>query len=63
MSYDDWKLATPWDSEIAITVSFDCHKCEGYNEGVEAITSRGDEEVFVECGYCEVENTIYRGGN
>jgi hypothetical protein len=63
MSYDDWKLATPWDSEIAITVSFDCDKCEEYNEGLEAITSRGDEEVFVECDYCGIENTIYRGGN
>ena len=61
MSYDDWKLATPWDGEIAITVSFDCSECQEYNDQIEAITSRGDREVFVYCEYCDKENSLERG--
>jgi C4-type Zn-finger protein len=58
MSYDDWKLATPWDDEVAMSVSFDCSKCEYYNEDVDAVGSSRCDEVYVECEECGVENSV-----
>jgi len=45
--YDSWKLATPWDGEVAMTVSFDCDGCGYYTGDVDAIGSRGSDEVIV----------------
>lgn len=56
--YDGWKLSTPWDDEVAMTVSFDCTDCEEYNESVDAVGSRNSDEVYVECEYCGYENCV-----
>jgi C4-type Zn-finger protein len=56
--YDSWKLATPWDGEVAMTVSFDCDGCGYYNGDVDAIGSRGSDEVIVYCYECDAENTV-----
>lgn len=56
--YDGWKLATPWDDEVAMSVSFDCDKCEEYNEDVECVGSRSSDEVYVECESCGQENCV-----
>jgi C4-type Zn-finger protein len=56
--YDSWKLATPLDDEVAMTVSFDCSSCEYYNDDVDAIGSRGSDEVIVYCYECDAENTV-----
>lgn len=56
--YDGWKLATPWDDEVALTVSFDCHECEHEHDSVDAVGSRGSDEVYVECENCGVENCV-----
>lgn len=59
--YDGWKTATPWDDEISLSVSFDCEKCEHENDSVEAIGSRGSDEVYVECEECGAENCVSVG--
>jgi transcription elongation factor Elf1 len=56
--YDGWKTATPWDDEVAMTVSFDCSKCEAENNGVDAVGSSRSDEVFVECEECGAENSV-----
>ena len=56
--YDGWKLSTPWDDEIAMNVSFECSKCEFYNEDMDAVGSRGSDEVYVECHECGTENSV-----
>ena len=61
--YDGWKLSTPWDDEVAVTVSFYCQSCEVYNENVDAVAGRRDEEVYVECDECGVMNTADTGGD
>lgn len=61
--YDGWKTATPWDDEVAITVSFECEECEHYNEGVETVVGRGSDDAPVECEECGVENSVTLGGD
>jgi len=56
--YDGWRTATPWDDEVAITVSFDCGSCEAYNENIDAITGSGCDEVEVECEECGIMNNV-----
>jgi hypothetical protein len=56
--YDGWKLATPWDDEVAMTVSFDCESCEEFNDAIETVGSRNSHEVYAECEYCEAENCV-----
>lgn len=56
--YDSWKLATPWDDEVARTVSFDCSNCEEYNDSVDVVVGRRDEEVDTECESCGVMNSV-----
>lgn len=58
MDYDSWKLATPWDDEVAMTVSFECSKCEAENSEVDAVGSSRSDEVFVECEECGAENSV-----
>ena len=58
MSYDDWKLATPWDDEVALTVSYECGECEHEHDGVDAVGSRGSDEVIVHCENCDAENCV-----
>ena len=58
--YDGWKLATPWDDEIAIDVSFECSECEAENLNVEAVTGKHDTEVYVSCDECGEENVVDR---
>jgi hypothetical protein len=58
MDYDSWKLATPWDDEVAMTVSFECRDCEHYNEDIETVGSRRSDEVYEQCEECGVENTV-----
>ena len=60
MDYDSWKLATPWDDEIAIDVSFECSECEAENLNVEAITGKRDSEIYVHCEDCDAENVLDR---
>jgi uncharacterized Zn finger protein len=60
MSYDDWKLATPWDDEVSLTVSFECTSCETDNRHVDAIAGKRDSEVYVECNECGVMNSVER---
>lgn len=57
--YDSWKLATPWDSEVATTVTFDCEHCDKENKRVEVVIDRGDEYVDTECGQCGKMNAVY----
>jgi transcription elongation factor Elf1 len=59
--YDSWKLATPWDDEVAITVSFECWNCEADNDSVEAIVGKRDSEAIVFCEDCDAENSVDRG--
>lgn len=59
--YDAWKLATPWDDEVVFHVSFDCTSCEAENNDVEAVGSRGCEEVITCCSECDAENSVYVG--
>jgi hypothetical protein len=59
--YDGWKLSTPWDDEVEVSVSFECKSCEVYNENVDAVAGRRDEEVYVECVECGVMNTADTG--
>jgi hypothetical protein len=56
--YEGWRTATPWDDEVAMTVSFECRKCEHYNDDVDAIGSRGSDEVIVYCYECDAENSV-----
>lgn len=56
--YDSWKLATPWDDEVSMNVSFECHSCEHYNEDVDAVGSRRSDEVIVYCEECDAENCV-----
>lgn len=56
--YDGWKLSTPWDNEISISVEFECTECEDWNEQSDVISSRGADEVYVECSSCGHENTV-----
>ncbi len=56
--YDGWRTATPWDDEVAMNVSFDCCCCEELNEDVEAVGSKGSDEVLVECSECGAENSV-----
>lgn len=58
MDYDSWKLATPWDDEVAMTVSFECKDCEHYNEDIDTVGSRGSDEVYEQCEECGVENVV-----
>lgn len=60
MDYDSWKLATPWDDEISITVSFECSSCEADNNNVEATVGSRDSEAIVYCDECDAENSIDR---
>jgi hypothetical protein len=59
--YDGWKLATPWDDEIATTVSFECNHCDEYNDDVDVVIGRKDDEVYVDCYNCNAENTVSLG--
>ena len=61
--YDGWRTATPWDDEKAFNVSFTCSECEEEHEDVEAVGSRGSDEVIVECDECGVENSVDVGGD
>jgi len=54
--YDGWKLATPWDDEKSITVSFSCHKCEEWNESIE-VTVGKSMEWETECSECGATNS------
>jgi len=56
--YDGWRTATPWDDEVAMTVSFDCKKCDAEHDSVDAVGSRGSDEVIVECDECGAENSV-----
>jgi transcription elongation factor Elf1 len=56
--YDGWRTATPWDDEVAMTVSFECHKCDAEHDSVDAIGSSGSDEVIVECDECGAENSV-----
>lgn len=56
--YDAWKLATPWDDEVALTVQFECRECEAYHEDHDAVGSRGSDEVIVYCDECGAENYV-----
>jgi hypothetical protein len=58
MDYDSWKLATPWDDEVSVTVSFECNHCEEFNDDVDAIAGRRDDYVYVDCYNCNAENTV-----
>jgi hypothetical protein len=58
MSYDDWKLATPWDDEVSFKIDFDCYKCEYYNESVEVVVGRGADEAEAECQDCGELNYV-----
>lgn len=60
--YDGWRTATPWDDEVAFTVTYVCSKCQLENEDTEAIGSRGSDEVIVYCGNCDTENCVTVGG-
>lgn len=59
--YDAWKLSTPWDNEVSISVSFECTECEEWNENDDVTVSRGDDEAYVECFECGKENSVYIG--
>jgi transcription elongation factor Elf1 len=61
--YDGWKTATPWDDEVETTVSFECEKCEHYNEDITVVVGRGSEDAPVECEECGVENNADLGGD
>jgi uncharacterized Zn finger protein len=61
MSYDDWKLATPWDDEREITVSFECKECEVENEGIDVIVGGKSGDVDVECEDCGTTNNVSFG--
>lgn len=63
MDYDSWKLATPWDDEISISVSFECKQCEFYHDSVEAVAGKRDDYVEVECEECTVMNSVDIGGD
>ena len=52
--YDAWKLATPWDDEKEITISFDCKECEEPNE--QTVTVGRSLEWEVECSHCDAKN-------
>jgi C4-type Zn-finger protein len=56
--YDGWRTATPWDDEVTMTVTFTCDKCEFENEDVEAVGSRGSDEVITCCSECGAENSV-----
>jgi len=56
--YDGWKLSTPWDDEVAMTVSFECDECQEWNESVDAVGSKGSYEVHVECENCYHMNCV-----
>jgi len=58
--YDEWKLATPWDDEISITRSYECPKCEEWNEDQEITTSSGASEIITYCDHCEEEVCLDR---
>lgn len=60
MDYDSWKLATPWDDEISITVSFECWNCTADNDSVEATVGKRDSEAIVYCDECDAENSVDR---
>ena len=60
MSYDDWKLSTPWDDEVSVIVSFECSSCEVSNEHVDAVAGKHDDVVYVECNDCGVMSTVDR---
>lgn len=62
MSYDDWKLATPWDDEVSRTVSFQCGECEELNESIEVVVGKRDDYVDVECEECGQVNVVDIGG-
>jgi RNase P subunit RPR2 len=56
--YDGWKLSTPWDDEVALTVSFTCHKCETEHDDYSATGSSKSSEVIVTCDECGAENSV-----
>lgn len=58
MSYDDWKLATPWDDEVSRTIDFECKYCEEYYEDLEVIVGRNSYGVDVECEKCKQNNYV-----
>jgi len=63
--YDGWKLSTPWDDEVSMSVSFDCSndECEQPNENVEVVAGRRDDYVDVECEECGKVNGVDIGGD
>jgi hypothetical protein len=61
--YDGWKLSTPWDDEVAMTVEFECSKCEHYHEDYDAVGSSRSDEVIVYCDECGAENSVDVGGD
>jgi uncharacterized Zn finger protein len=61
MSYDDWKLATPWDDEREIFVSFECKECEVENESIDVIVGGKSGDVDVECVECGTTNNVSFG--
>ena len=61
MDYDDWKLATPWDDEVSISVSFECQECEYENESIDSVIGRGDLYVEEFCEECNASNQVYLG--
>lgn len=61
MSYDDWKLATPWDDEVSLTIEFECKDCQLWHEDFEVIVGSDSYGVDVECAECGTENYIELG--
>ena len=61
--YDGWKLSTPWDDEVSMTVYFDCKECEQPNEDIEVVVGKRDDYVDVECEECDKVNTVDIGGD
>ena len=58
--YDEWKLATPWDDEREISVSFVCDKCDEENE-TEIVVGGRSGDADVECEHCGENNCVSFG--
>jgi transcription elongation factor Elf1 len=58
--YDAWKTATPWDNDVAKTVTFTCEECEVENtQKIEV--DRYADTALVDCSSCDKEQEIDLG--
>jgi hypothetical protein len=56
MSYGDFD--SPWNDEVAVSVSFTCSKCDYEHDDSDQVVTGGDGEKIVICENCDAENTI-----